>query len=89
MSAQGHSMSILDNKDILERNAGVDRTVVAAYAGYKRLQRELKQLGVEVRPRYSLEPPLGSGRPRDQSLTARQPGDIRSHVATPQERHSR
>ena len=74
MPIQGRSKPSYDKQDSLDRNAGVDRTVVAAY---KRLERELKQLGVEVRPRYTLEPPLGSGRPRDRNLTAGQPGDIR------------
>ena len=59
-SLVGHSAAELDKQDVLEHNAGVDRAVVASY---KQLERKLKQLGVEVRPRYTLDPPLGSGRP--------------------------
>ena len=80
MPTQGRSKPSYDKQDVLNRNAGVDRTVVAAY---KRLERELRQLGVEVRPRYALEPPLGSGRPRDRNLTAGQPGDIRLQKGQP------
>ena len=65
----------LDKQDVLERNAGVDRAVVASY---KRLERELRNLGVEVRPRYTLEPPLGGGRSRGHNLTNRQSDDAQS-----------
>lgn len=78
MASQRHSAPKLDKQDVLEHNARVDRAVVASY---KQLERKLKQLGVEVRPRYTLEPPLGSGKPRDHSLTARQPDDVRSRNA--------
>ena len=78
MPSQSRTELTLDKEGILERNAKIDRTVVASY---KRLDRELKQLGVEVRPRYTLEPPLGNGRPRDHRLTARQPGDVQSRNA--------
>ena len=74
MPTRGRSAPSHDKQDVLDRNAGVDRTVVAAY---RQLERELRQLGVEVRPRYGLEPPLGGGRPGDRNLTAGQPGDIR------------
>lgn len=80
MPTQGRIIPSHDRRDVLDRNAGVDRTVVAAY---KRLERELRQLGVEVRPRYALEPPLGGGRPRDRNLTAGQPGDIRLQKGQP------
>lgn len=80
MPAQDHPAPRLDKQETLERNAGVDRVVVASY---KRLEHELKQLGVEVRSRYTLAPPLGSGRPRDHRLTARQPGDVLSDNAVP------
>ena len=43
MPTQGRSKPSYDKQDVLDRNAGIDRTVVAAY---KRLERELKQLGV-------------------------------------------
>ena len=78
MPSQDHTELSLDKRDVLEGNAQVDRTVVASY---KRLERDLRRLGIEVRPRYTLEPPLGSGRPRDHGLTAWQPGDARSRNA--------
>ena len=48
MPTQGRTIPSHDRRDVLDRNAGIDRKVVAAY---KRLERELKQLGVEVPPR--------------------------------------
>ena len=81
MRSRNHAELTLDKRDVLERNAKVDRTVVASY---KRLERDLRRLGIEVRPRYTLEPPLGSGRPRDHGLTAWQPGDARSRNAAQQ-----
>lgn len=78
MPSQDHSAPKLDKQHVLERNANIDRAVVAAY---KRLERELKKLGVDVRPRYTLEPPLGGGRPRDHRLIGRQPHDPRSRNA--------
>lgn len=80
MPSQSHTAPTLDKQAVLDRNTKVDRTVVASY---KRLERELKRLGVEVRPRYTLEPPLGSGKPRGRSLTARQPRDVRPRNAVP------
>ncbi len=80
MPTQGRSAPSHDRQDVLDRNTGIDRAVVA---DYKRLERELKRLGVEVRPRYGLEPPLGGGRPRDRNLTARQPGDVRLQKGQP------
>ena len=79
MPSQNHAAPTLDKPAILERNTKVDRAVVASY---KRLERELKRLGVEVRPRYTLEPPLGSGKPRGRGLTNRQPGGAPPHNAT-------
>ena len=78
MPSQDHSAPKLDKQDVLERNAKIDRAVVASY---ERLERKLKKLGVEVRPRYTLEPPLGSGRRRDDRLVGRQPHDPRSRNA--------
>ena len=75
-----HTKPSFNKQDVLDRNAGVDHSAVASY---KRLKRELRQLGIEVRPRYTLEPPLGSGKPRGRSLTARQPADAQSRNAMP------
>ncbi len=46
--------------ELFKRNAGIDLQTVAAH---ERLERELKELGVEIKPSYNLEPPLGSGKP--------------------------
>ena len=43
-------------EELLGRNGRIDRKVVTAY---KKLEDELKDLGVQRKPRYSLEPPLG------------------------------
>ena len=43
-------------EELLARNSQVDRRVVSAY---RRLEGELKDLGVQKKPQYSLEPPLG------------------------------
>ena len=43
-------------KDVLERNPGINRGTVAAH---EELERKLKKLGVEIKPSYNLEPPLG------------------------------
>ena len=43
-------------EELLGRNSRIDRKVVTAY---KKLEDELKDLGVQRKPRYSLEPPLG------------------------------
>ena len=41
---------------VLERNAEINLKIVKAY---EKLERELKQLGVEIKPSYKLEHPLG------------------------------
>ena len=51
----------LREKEILARNNKVDARIVSAQA---RLERELGELGVEVKPEFKLEPPLGRGRTR-------------------------
>lgn len=51
----------LDREEILERNDRVDREVVAAY---RKLEGELRSLGIRRKPSYSLEPPLGRHRVR-------------------------
>lgn len=43
-------------RDVLERNSRIDREVVTAY---RKLEGELKGLGIRKKPRYGLEPPLG------------------------------
>ena len=45
--------------DLLSKNPGVNVTVVDAY---RKLEAQLSKLGVKVKRRYSIEPPLGSNR---------------------------
>ncbi len=46
-------------KDTLERNPGIDATVVEQFG---KLERALKKLGVEIKPTYGIEPPFGRNR---------------------------
>ena len=80
MPTQGRSKPSYDKQDVLDRNAGIDRTVVAAY---KRLERELKQLGLRCGRATRWSRHWGSGRPRDRNLTAGQPDDIRLQNGQP------
>ncbi len=47
--------------DILERNKKIDLRLVSAQTN---LESQLKELGVEVKPEFKLEPPLGRGKMR-------------------------
>lgn len=49
-------MPKLDHKKVMATNPKIDVKVVAAY---RKLERELEDLGVEVKPRYTLSHPLG------------------------------
>lgn len=55
----------LDKEDVLKRNTKIDRRVVA---DHERLEHELLKLGVEIKPSYNLEPPLGRNRARPHNL---------------------
>lgn len=46
----------LFSEEVLKRNKNVNLETVAAH---QKLERELLKLGVEIKPTYSLEPPLG------------------------------
>ncbi len=48
---------IQNSDEILSKNCGVNRKTVAAH---KRLEAELEKLGIENKPSYKLDPPLGS-----------------------------
>jgi hypothetical protein len=48
-------------EEVVERNAKVNEVTIAAH---ERLERELKKLGVDTKPRFEIEPPLGSSRTR-------------------------
>ncbi len=43
-------------KETVERSTKIDMEVVRAH---DKLERELKKLGVEIKPSFNLEPPLG------------------------------
>lgn len=55
--SQRQTAAPLNLKDVRERNTGIDFEIVAAY---ERLAEKLKKLGVEIKPSYNLEPPLGT-----------------------------
>lgn len=52
-------MAKIDRKKVIATNPKIDTKVVSAY---RKLERELKELGVEVKPRYTLSHPLGGAR---------------------------
>ena len=52
------TVSMPDREEVLRRNPKIDVDVVAAH---ERLERELRKLGVEIKPRYNIEPPFGRG----------------------------
>ena len=54
--SQRQTTSPPNSKDVLERNTRINVDTVAAH---EKLERNLKKLGVEIRPSYNLEPPLG------------------------------
>ena len=50
------TVKLPDREDVLRRNPKIDVSVVAAH---ERLERDLKKLGVEIKPSYNIEPPFG------------------------------
>jgi len=48
----------LKDTEILKRNTKIDAKIVRAQA---KLESELSWLGVEVKPEFKVEPPLGQG----------------------------
>ena len=46
-------------ESVLRRNKNINTETVAAH---EKLERELQELGVEIRPSFNLEPPLGRSR---------------------------
>lgn len=55
-----HTTPALFSEEVLKRNKKVNLKTVAAH---QKLEKELLKLGVEIKPSYNLEPPLGrSGR---------------------------
>ena len=59
------TVSLPDRDEVLRRNPKIDVSIVAAH---ERLERDLKKLGVEIKPSYNIEPPFG-----------RRPTRIRNH----------
>ena len=51
-------VSLQDRGDLLARNEMVNVDIVAAY---EKLEQDLRTLGVEIKPSFKLEPPLGQG----------------------------
>ena len=47
---------LTERKEMLRRNPKIDVAVVAAH---ERLERNLKKIGVEIKPSYDIEPPFG------------------------------
>ncbi|MYA89858.1 MAG: hypothetical protein F4X97_15645 [Boseongicola sp. SB0662_bin_57] len=54
-------ISRLPDDEILKRNKKIDSKLVSAQVN---LERRLKGLGVEVKPEFKVEPPLGRGKMR-------------------------
>ena len=54
---QKQPMSPPNLEDVLKRNTRINFATVAAH---ERLEEKLKKLGVEIKPSYNLEPPLGT-----------------------------
>lgn len=50
------TFSLPDREEVLRRNPKIGVGVVEAH---ERLERELKKLGVEIKPSYNIEPPFG------------------------------
>lgn len=53
------SIKPLDEKQLLERNKSVDKKIVDRH---QNLEQELRRLGVETKPRFTIAPPLGGSR---------------------------
>ena len=52
-------ISPLDKKTILNQNSNIDAEIVSAH---ENLERKLRKLGVEIKPTFNIEPPLGRDR---------------------------
>ncbi len=49
----------MEKAEILRRNPMVDPVLVAQH---EKLELELRRLGVDTKPKYNIDPPLGGGR---------------------------
>ena len=52
-------ISLSDQREVLDRNAKINVDTIAAH---EKLERDLRKLGVEIKPSFNLEPPLGRNR---------------------------
>ena len=50
------TVSLPNREEVFRRNPGIDVLVVEAH---ERLERDLKKIGVEIKPSYNIGPPLG------------------------------
>lgn len=56
MSEDSKEIAVISPKQLLRKNPNVSKSVVVQYS---RLEKQLKNLGVDTKPRYTLSPPLG------------------------------
>ncbi len=52
-------ISPLDRKKIINQNRNINEDTVSAH---EKLERDLRKLGVEIKPTFNIEPPLGWNR---------------------------
>lgn len=52
-------ISLSDQKEVFDRNAKINVDTVTAH---EKLERELRKLGVTIKPSFNLEPSLGRNR---------------------------
>ena len=57
--ATKREISPLDRKKIIHQNKNINGDTVSAH---EKLERELRKLGVEIKPTFNIEPPLGRNR---------------------------
>ena len=57
--AAKQEVSSLDRKKIINQNKNINAETVSAH---EKLERELRKLGVEIKPTFNIEPPLGWNR---------------------------
>lgn len=54
-----HTTSESYRKEVLKRNKKINTDTVTAH---EKLEKELEKLGIEIKPSFNLEPPLGRTR---------------------------
>ena len=60
-------------KQVFRKNPGIDPQLVEKH---ERLEKELAKLGVQIKPEYDLEPPLGDDSQRYKYARRRSGGDL-------------